>query len=96
MRYRRLLGCACCLAFFSALYAVQQPFRQYPGVEYRRFELPPDWEEKTEWAFARLMFPPGPNDGYRDQRETDQQTKSAVLHPVLPLHVVAHIRARGA
>jgi hypothetical protein len=71
MRYRRLLGSACCLAFFSALYAVQQPFRQYPGVEYRRFELPPDWEEKTEWAFARLMFPPGPNDGYRGRYDGD-------------------------
>jgi len=71
MRYRRLFGCACTLAFFSALYAVQQPFRQYPGVEYRRFELPPDWEEKTEWAFARLMFPPGPNDGYRGRYDGD-------------------------
>jgi hypothetical protein len=22
--------------------------------------LPPDWNEKTEWAFARLMYPPAP------------------------------------
>ncbi len=72
MKFRKTLcACACCLAFFSALYAVQQPFRQYPGVEYRRFELPPDWEEKTEWAFARLMFPPGPNDGYRGRYDGD-------------------------
>ena len=62
---------ACCLAIFSALYAVQRPFRQYPGVEYRRFELPPGWDEKTEWAFARLMFPPGPNDGYRGRFDGD-------------------------
>lgn len=30
-------------------------FRQYPGVEYENFELPPDWNEKCEWVFARLM-----------------------------------------
>ena len=38
------------------------PFREYPGVEYRvgDIQLPPDWQEKTEWAFARLMYPPAP------------------------------------
>jgi Domain of unknown function (DUF4159) len=72
MRWNKALWtCALSAAFFSALYAVQRPFRQYPGVEYRRFELPPDWEEKTEWAFARLMFPPGPNDGYRGRYDGD-------------------------
>src|SRR5215831_5931062 len=39
------------------LYALQLPFREYPGVEYEDFPLPPDWQEKTEWAFARLMYP---------------------------------------
>jgi len=72
MRFRKALwACAGCVAFFGALHAVQQPFRQYPGVEYRRFELPPGWEEKTEWVFARLMFPPGPNDGYRGRYDGD-------------------------
>jgi len=60
------------LTVLSALYAFQQhPFRQYPGVEYRSFELTPDWQEKTEWAFARLMFPPGANDGYRGRFDGD-------------------------
>src|SRR5260221_7893135 len=60
------------LTLLSALYAFQQhPFRQYPGVEYRSFELTPDWQEKTEWAFARLMFPPGANDGYRGRFDGD-------------------------
>jgi len=48
----------------GALYAFQRPFWQLPGVEYTHFETPPDAYEKTEWAFARLMFPPGENDGY--------------------------------
>src|SRR6202158_4514387 len=56
------LGCG--VALVGVLCAFQQRFRQYPGVEYREFELPPDAQEKCEWAFARLMYPPGPNDGY--------------------------------
>jgi hypothetical protein len=46
--------------FLGALYAFQRPFREYPGVEYNNFPLPPDWNEKTEWAYARLMYPPMP------------------------------------
>ncbi|HLJ13003.1 MAG TPA: DUF4159 domain-containing protein [Bryobacteraceae bacterium] len=63
------LGCA--IAFLGTLYAFQRPFRQYPGVEYRHFELPPGSQEKTEWAFARLMYPPGWNDGYRGRFDGD-------------------------
>ena len=29
-----------------------------PGVEYTKFPLPRDYQEKTEWVFARLMYPP--------------------------------------
>ncbi len=45
------------LAAVSALYAIQ-PFKEYPGVEYENFPLPSDFREKTEWVFARLMYPP--------------------------------------
>jgi hypothetical protein len=55
----------------GALYAFQRPFHQFPGVEYTDFETPPDWHEKAEWAFARLMFPPGENDGYRGRFDGD-------------------------
>ena len=41
----------------GAIYAIQ-PFREYPGVEYSNFPIPPDFQEKTEWVFARLMYPP--------------------------------------
>ena len=57
--------------FIGALYAFQRPFRQYPGVEYFNFELTPDWQQKGEWTFARLMFPPGPNDGYAGRFDGD-------------------------
>src|SRR5713226_10695872 len=65
----RRVGCAVIL--LGVVYALQRPFRQYPGVEYRTFDLTPDWDEKTEWAFARLMFPPGANDGYRGRFDGD-------------------------
>jgi len=45
--------------FIGALEA-QRPFREFPGVEYNDFPLPPDYQEKTEWVFARLMYPPMP------------------------------------
>jgi hypothetical protein len=48
----------------------QQPFREYPGVEYEQFPLPPDYREASEWAFARLMYPPfmGGGGGYYRRR----------------------------
>jgi hypothetical protein len=62
---------ACALGLFCAICAAQQLFRQYPGVEYTRFEVPPDYQEQTEFAFARLMFPGGWNDGYRGRFDGD-------------------------
>jgi hypothetical protein len=41
----------------GALYAFQRPFREFPAAEYNTFPLPQDWNEKTEFVFARLMYP---------------------------------------
>jgi len=67
MKLRKpLRWAACAVACLGAVAALaQRPFRQFPGVEYFSFELTPDWQEKTEFAFARFMFPPGPLNGYR-------------------------------
>jgi hypothetical protein len=48
------------LALLGSLYAFQLPFREYPAIEYNNFPLPPDAQEKAEWVFARLMYPPAP------------------------------------
>jgi Domain of unknown function (DUF4159) len=67
MRLRRALcGLGCGLTFLGAMYAFQKPFREYSGTEYYEgaIPLPSDYAERTEWVFARLMFPPGPLDGY--------------------------------
>ena len=55
----------------GALYA-QRPFRQYPSVEgWEQMPLPSDWKRSAEWTFARLMYPPGPLDGYRGRFDGD-------------------------
>ncbi len=46
------------LLALTAVYATQKPWREFPGVEYTKFPLPPDYREPTEWVFARLMYPP--------------------------------------
>ena len=68
---KALVGIGCGLFLAAALYAFQRPFREYPSVEYGYMQLPPDWKEKAEWTFARLMYPPGPNDGYRGRFDGD-------------------------
>jgi len=64
----RLLRIASSLAgafvVFAALCSAQLPFRPWPGIEHQNPPLPPDWQRPGEWAFARLMYPQGPNDGY--------------------------------
>jgi len=58
---RHVVAAVVCTA---TLCAFQRPFRQFPGREYYDFPVPPDWQEKTEWVFARLMYPPAPYNGY--------------------------------
>jgi hypothetical protein len=73
MAWRALRRWGCGLAALGALYAFERPFREFNGVEYRigDIPLPPNYQEKTEWAFARLMFPGGWNDGYRGRFDGD-------------------------
>ncbi len=58
MRCRAYL-IAVALAFFSlsGVFAFQKEFREYPAIEYYNFPKPPDWQQKTEWVFGRLMYP---------------------------------------
>ena len=57
MRLRSLLW-----LFFGAIAGwgvlqAQKPFKDYPGVEYENFPLPPDWQQPAEWTRARLRYP---------------------------------------
>lgn len=65
MLLRAISGLAAALVACAALvFALDDlpPFREFPGVEYRvgDIKLPLDWSDRTEWAFARLMYPPAP------------------------------------
>ncbi len=70
---RKALTCGLVVA--GVLFAFQRPFRELNGIEYSlgSIPVPPDAKDTTEWAFARLMFPPGPLNGYRG-RDLDWHT----------------------
>jgi hypothetical protein len=49
------------LVLASTLVAFQMPFRVYVSMEgYDDIPLPPDYQVKSEWIFARLMYPQNP------------------------------------
>jgi hypothetical protein len=70
---RKALTCG--LVAAGVLFAFQRPFREMNGIEYSigSIPVPADSKQITEWAFARLMFPPGPLNGYRG-RDLDWHT----------------------
>ena len=57
----RLTGGMLLLCLATGIGAFQMPFRQYASLEpYDDVPLPPDWQDKAEWVFARLMYPQHP------------------------------------
>src|SRR5712691_9326147 len=58
---KTLLGTGAALVTLGSALAWQMPWREYPGQD--NIAIPPDYQEKTEWVFARLMYPP--YGGYR-------------------------------
>ncbi len=46
------------LVFLGSMAAFQRTFREYPGIEYNDFPVPPDYQHPAEFMFARLMYPP--------------------------------------
>ena len=56
----RLVQLAGLALFAASLFAFQAAFRQFERFEDDPSPVPPDAYEKTEWAFARLMYSSGP------------------------------------
>lgn len=74
MRLRRLISGSVVVFSLAALFAFQSRFRQYADEEDNPTAVPPDANEKTEWAFARLRYPSarfGGYWGYRGSWSTD-------------------------
>jgi uncharacterized protein DUF4159 len=46
-----------CLGGLSAFQNFAKPWREYPAFEYNDFPVPPDYQERTEFVFGRLMYP---------------------------------------
>jgi hypothetical protein len=62
--FRNCLVVALAVLISVVLVWARKPYREYPSIEYGTMPLPADWQRQGEWAFARLMYPQGPNDGY--------------------------------
>src|ERR1700733_15399461 len=56
---------AALLILIGTASAWQLPFRQYPGIEHEDEPLPPNYLDKAEWVFARLMYPAVANYSFR-------------------------------
>jgi len=50
-------GVTLLLAAVAGTLLAQKVWREYPAFEYNSFPTPRDYQEKTEFAFARLMYP---------------------------------------
>jgi len=62
---RRTVWLMAGIGVVAVLYGFQQPFRVYRSMEpYDNVQLPPDWQDKAEWIFARLMYPQHPHARY--------------------------------
>ena len=62
MNLRTALWLGLGVSIAGVLWGFQKPFRVYRSLEpYDNVELPPDWQQKTEWVFARLMYPQHPH-----------------------------------
>ena len=57
MRKAWLAAGMACAGVLCAFQNFQKPFHEYPAFEYNTFPIPPDYQEKTEFVFARLMYP---------------------------------------
>src|SRR5260370_21606754 len=44
-------------ALAATMLLAQKVWREYPAFEYNDFPIPSDYQEKTEFTFARLMYP---------------------------------------
>ena len=90
-----LTGVMAVSLLMGVIYA-QRPFREYPGVEHENFPIPPDYQEKTEWVFARLMYPPVAGNGYYSWRNNGDWTQGrsnwTIDYPSSDRHFSAALR----
>jgi hypothetical protein len=57
--------------------------------------LPQDWRRQAEWTFARLMYPPGPLDGYYPRFQGDWRQGLSLWTQDFPRRIVVLLRRSG-
>ena len=94
MRLRNsLVAGALGVSLLGGLYAFQRPWKEYPGVEYEGFPIPPDYKEKSEWVFARLMYPAIPVRGLRGNPDWQNgRANWTIDYPRSDRHLSAAVR----
>jgi hypothetical protein len=60
MRLRVALALVIAVLGTWGVLRAQKPFKEYPGVEYTDFELPPDYQQPHDWVRARLKYVDSP------------------------------------
>jgi len=83
------VAAAAALCLVGLALAAPRPFREYPGVEYDNFELPPDYQQPAEWTFARLMYP---TYGWRRDDWKSGATNWTIDYPRADRHVAEMVR----
>ncbi len=94
MRLRSILVAgALGVSFLGVVYAFQRPWKEYPGAEYENFPIPPDYQDKAEWVFARLMYPAIPVRGLRGNPDWQHgRANWTIDYPRSDRHLSAAIR----
>jgi hypothetical protein len=99
----RVILAGAAIALAGSLCAFQMAFREYPAIGYSSFPLPADYQEQTEFAFARLMYPPAPHarfdragkDWAHGRSSWTQDYPRADRHFLLALRRLSRIHSRS-
>jgi hypothetical protein len=91
MQHRRIARAGLILVPFLVLMA-QRGFQEYPYEEVNPAPVPPDFAEKTEWAFARLRYSNGAAGGAFSGRRGRGRRNWSVDYPKADRQFVQGVR----
>ena len=89
-----MLGCSCRAGDSDRYgFSVADAVPAIPGIEHEDEPLPPDYTNKAEWVFARLMYPAIPAYGFRGNPDWKHGNANWTIdYPVSDRHLSAEIR----
>jgi Domain of unknown function (DUF4159) len=97
VRLHYIVKAGLAVLFLFATLLAQRGFKEYPYEEVNPAPVPPDANEKTEWAFARLRYPSGRySRGRRRRGSWPTDFPKADRHFVQGVRRLTRIHARSA